>query len=517
MRIGIISVYVDSDRRGRPHRGILQPQIGPLIAALLPPGAEVEVINDAWRDPDWSRSYDLLFLSCLHSDFDRARMISHYWRRRGAKTVFGGPLATLYPTLCQPFFDAVVAGDPESTIPTLVRDFADGRLQPFYVSSPYDPAAVPVPRFDLVADQQPVPLLLEATRGCPFTCEFCSLTGVGTRHHVRPVDAVLRDIREGRRMLRDRTPWHLRKFVGFVDNNIGGNLGYLASLCRGLAPLGLLWGGAITFNAVADPAVVKAMSRSGCRFVFVGLETFNPAAISDMKKHQNAIDGIRSVIDQCRSQGITLQSGMMLSPTVDDWDYFGSLSRHLRNCGLHLPTFLCFESPFPGTPYFHRLAAGEAPGFLPNALLRDFSGYTLVVRPRRESTERFIQGYRWLLDDIYSIRGRVGLLLDNMAGFLPHGWLLPALGGLADYSKHLGPGPDRTFIAGTDTPPPEAASVPFLPGDFASQEERDLVTQPWRVTDEQGNVLPSWLRPIRLFEPRGGISVAALRMVSAPG
>lgn len=514
MRTGIISVYVDSDRRGRPHRGILQPQIGPLIAALLPPDAEVEVINDAWGEPDWNKSYDLLFISCLHSDFDRARMISHYWRRRGAKTVFGGPLASLYPDLCRAFFDSVVVGDPESTVPAIVRDFSRRNLQPFYVSSPYDPQAVPVPRFDLIADQQPVPLLLEATRGCPFTCEFCALTGVGTRHHVRPVEAVLRDIREGQRMLRDRTPWHMRRFVGFVDNNIGGNLRYLESLCEAIAPLKILWGSAITFNAVADPEVVKAMSRSGCRFVFVGLESFNPAAISDMNKHQNAIDGIRTVIDGCRSQGITLQSGMMLSPNVDDWNYISSISRHLRDCGLHLPTFLCFESPFPGTPYFHRLASEETSSFLPNALLRDFSGYTMVVRPKREPLERFIQAYRWLLDDVYSSRARAGLLMDNVAGFLPHGWFIPILGALADYSKHLRPGPDRTFIAGTDTPPPEAAGVPFLPEDFDSEEERELVTGPWRVTDAQGNVLPCWRQSVKVFEPRGRVSAAALQLTS---
>lgn len=315
-------------------------------------------------------------------------------------------------------------------------------------------------------------------------------------------------------MLRDRTPWYLRKYVGFVDNNIGGNLRYLESLCAALAPLNVQWGSAITFNAVADPAVVNTMSRAGCRFVYVGLESFNPAAIADMKKHQNAIDRIRSVIDHCRSRGITLQSGMMLSPGVDDWQYISTLSRHLRDCGLHLPTFLCFESPFPGTPYFHRLASQKGPAFLPNALLRDFSAYTLVVRPQREPVERFIEGYRWLLEDVYSKSARAGLLRDNVAGFLPHGWFLPVLGTVADYSKHLHPGPERTFIAGTDAPPPEVASVPFLPGDFDSEEERGLITRPWRVTDERGEVLPCWRPSVKIFDPRGRISTGGLQLVA---
>src|ERR1017187_1526955 len=119
LRVGIISVFTDYHRRGRHHRGVMQPQIGPLIAALLPDDIDIEVVNDTWNDQDWQRRYDLLFLSCLHSDFDRARQISHYWRRRGAKTVIGGNFASTYPRLCAPHFDAVAIGDPETTVPRI--------------------------------------------------------------------------------------------------------------------------------------------------------------------------------------------------------------------------------------------------------------------------------------------------------------------------------------------------------------------------------------------------------------
>src|SRR5690349_1620283 len=111
MRVGIIAIHVDCFRRGDHHRGIMQPQIGPLIASLLPPDVEVEIVNDTWRDPNWTRDYDLLFISSLHPDFDRARQVSHYWRRRGAKTVYGGNFASTYTELCRPFFDSIVVGD----------------------------------------------------------------------------------------------------------------------------------------------------------------------------------------------------------------------------------------------------------------------------------------------------------------------------------------------------------------------------------------------------------------------
>ncbi|HET6316205.1 MAG TPA: hypothetical protein VFG86_07090, partial [Chloroflexota bacterium] len=122
MRVGIIAVFTDYHRRGAHHRGGLQPQIGPLIAALLPDWCEVEIINDTWEDPDWSKTYDLVVLSCVHADFDRARQISHYFRRRGAKTVLGGGMASTYPHLCTPWFDAVVVGDPEDTVARVADD-----------------------------------------------------------------------------------------------------------------------------------------------------------------------------------------------------------------------------------------------------------------------------------------------------------------------------------------------------------------------------------------------------------
>ena len=156
MRVGIVSVYVDYHRRGRRNALALQPQIGPLLAGLLPADIEIEIINETVRPMDFSRHYDLVFLSALHSDFDRARQISHYYRRRGATTVFGGTFASTYPQLALPYFDAIVVGDPETTVPALYQDFSRRQLQRVYRSSAYAGDRVPTPRFDLMPDGAPL-------------------------------------------------------------------------------------------------------------------------------------------------------------------------------------------------------------------------------------------------------------------------------------------------------------------------------------------------------------------------
>lgn len=517
MRVGIISVYVDPNRRGADYRGPVQPQVGPLIAGLLPRDVEIDIIFDTWREPDWTRDYDLLFISCLHSDFDRARQISHYWRRRGAKTIFGGVLASTYPDLCQPFFDAIVVGDAEGAVGEVYRDFCRGALKRRYVATAYDPDRVPVPRFDLACTQQLLPLSLEATRGCPFACEFCALTAIGTRYHTRPPELVVRDICEGRRMLRGLIPAYKGPAAFFVDNNFGGNLAYLARLCEAIAPLGIRWGTSVTFNCAQDTDVLKALARAGCRLLYMGLESFNPDTLADMRKYQNVIDQTRAVLDRCRKHGILVMSGLMISPVVDTWDYVRSIPARLRECGLHVPTFICFECPFPGTPTFHRLADRDAPAFLPNALLRDFTGYTLVVKPTRETVGSFVDHYKWVLDATFTKGAKLRKLVDDLPRLLCAGLWEAAMVDLVHLWSlaYQRPDPDRTYVAGSDVPPPEATRVPLTERDFDSDEEYRAVMEPWPVTGTDGRVLPSWTRSTRVFDRRGRITPDVLQLANA--
>jgi hypothetical protein len=503
MRVAIVSVFVDYHRRGRKNRLSLQPQIGPLIAALLPPGVDIDIWNETFDDVDWSRDYDLVFISALHSDFDRARQVSRYWRRRGAATVFGGPLASAYPGLCAPYFDSVVVGDPETTVPRLYRDFCAGKLEPRYVGVDGAPPHDVTPRFDLLAGKAHHPLCFEATRGCPFTCDFCVLTGLGTRYHARPVSTVIRDIVAGQRMLDGRIPDFKRRIVGFCDNNIGGSLTFLRELCEALVPLRIQWYGSATFNVIANRDLVRAMARSGCRALFVGLESFNPEAIADMRKFQNVLRKTREVLEFCRRQGILIASGLLASPIVDDTDYLRRLPDLVAESGLSLPVFLAFETPIPGTQYFRRLSREREPAFLPNALLRDFAGYTLVVRPRKCSADEFVAAYRDAERATFAPARRLPRVVADVAQLTARGGWFPALIELAEYSDTIAsqtPAPMRTYIAGTDTPPPER--VPLAEADFDGDADRASIVEPWKVTDADGRALARWLGSEPVFAPR---------------
>jgi hypothetical protein len=75
------------------------------------------------------------------------------------------------------------------------------------------------------------------------------------------------------------------------------------------------------------------------------------------------------------------------------------------------------------------------------------------------------------------------------------------------------PHASRTFVAGTDTPPPEHAKVPLQGSDFASQSEERAIREPLRVTGPDGEVLPMWLSSRRAFGVRGQV---AMQNIPAP-
>jgi hypothetical protein len=255
------------------------------------------------------------------------------------------------------------------------------------------------------------------------------------------------------------------------------------------------------------------LARAGCRTLFVGLESFNPTAIADMNKHQNAIPKIRAALEHCRDNGILVMAGLMVSPLVDDLAYIGRIPGYLRRSGLHVPTFICFECPIPGTPHFQRLARLQAGPFLPNALLRDFTGYTLVLKPAHAAVAEYIAAYRKVIADVYSWRNRIRKLADDLPRFLKRGRWLPALFDLADVcATDPTPAASRTLVAGTDTEPQER--VPFDESDFSSDVERARILSPWVVTDGDGRVLDRWLESPPVYSQPTAAARAAERKLA---
>jgi radical SAM superfamily enzyme YgiQ (UPF0313 family) len=206
VKVGIITVLVDCHRRGctPPRRPAATGRAA--VRRPPPPRVDVQIINDSSEDPDCRRDYDLLCILALHSESDRALQTAHYGRRRGATTVFDGRLASAHPDLCAPGFYAIVIGEPEGAVPSHFDDILRGELKPRYRERAGQALKPATPRLDLVADRQVLPLALEVTRGCPFSCNFCVVADAGEGFGTRPVSRIRYDIIRRRAAVAGRVP-----------------------------------------------------------------------------------------------------------------------------------------------------------------------------------------------------------------------------------------------------------------------------------------------------------------------
>jgi len=105
--------------------------------------------------------------------------------------------------------------------------------------------------------------------------------------------------------------------------------------------------------------------------------------------------------------------------------------------------------------------------------------------------------------DIFAPMRRAAQVASHLPQlFLRGGWFpsLIELGDLAATCMARKPAAGRTYIAGTDTPPPE--TVPLTDADFDDEDERRRIMQPWRVTDDDGRALAQWMHAEAVFRDR---------------
>ena len=111
---------------------------------------------------------------------------------------------------------------------------------------------------------------LQATRGCPYNCEYCAVTVFfGNKFRTRPVPEVIEEIKG----------FNSRDFF-FLDDNITGKPGYAKELFRELIPMNKAWGGKTSINVAKDEELLSLYAKSGGKYAFIGFESLNESNLN---------------------------------------------------------------------------------------------------------------------------------------------------------------------------------------------------------------------------------------------
>jgi radical SAM superfamily enzyme YgiQ (UPF0313 family) len=356
------------------------PYAGTHLASLLPRDWQIELVHEMVRDVDTGMDVDVVFISTMDFCAPHARDVAKAFRRRGIPVVVGG----LYPTLNPGYFDTdgitVVAGEAEPVLPALLHDLQHRRLQRLYrAPSPANLAEIPPPRYELIETAFTVPMGYEATRGCPFTCSFCVLSAIREPYRRRPIPNVIRDIQ----MIPSTWSWRQRKIVNFWDNNLGADRRYFRELCEALVPLRKFWSTQTSIDTIT-PESARLMGRSGCRYVYIGLESLAQDSLQSSNKKHNKVREYRDRIKLLHDNGVIVMSIFLVGLDGDTSEYLRQLPDLVDQVDVDIPVY-SLAVPIEGTTFRRELS--EAGRLLPGDLLDGSDGAHLVYRPRRVSPD----------------------------------------------------------------------------------------------------------------------------------
>jgi radical SAM superfamily enzyme YgiQ (UPF0313 family) len=356
------------------------PYAGIHLASLLPRHWSITLVHEMVRDVDLDMDVDAVFLSTMDFCAPHCRRLALGFRARGVKVIVGGLFPTLNPEYFDGAADAVVVGEAEPVMPRLIADLERNTLEPRYVAEqPADLSLLPVPRYDLVETDFRMTMPYEATRGCPFTCSFCVLSAIRLPYRHRPIPNVLRDIQN----VPSHWNWRQRHWLVFWDNNLGADRAYFRELCEALIPVKRIWGTQTSIDTVT-PESARLMGRSGCRFVFVGLESLAQTSLVGSNKRQNRVHEYKEKIRLLHDQGVLIMSIFLVGLDGDTPEYLADLPNLVHDVGVDVPVF-SLAAPIAGTTYHRQLQ--EEGRLLPGDILGGMDGMHLVYRPRNVDPE----------------------------------------------------------------------------------------------------------------------------------
>jgi len=397
-----------------------------LLKALTPPEHEVLLIdgNAQRMDEDGIAQYvrdqkiDLVGIGAMTRMIQKAYRMADAIRATGVPVVMGGPHVTEVPDEAlgrdggPQHADAVALGEADETWPRIVADAARGELKDIYL--PVDEAgkdkkpsldhypAIPWESMDLdqfnMVPKVFAPLLkraftgwgsfrlipVESGRGCPYGCEFCTVTGFfGDSIRFRTNESVVDELL--RLKARCRTE-RGQIAVFFIDDNFAINIKRTKSLLRDIIAAGaqMNWVAQISANLLRDEELVDLIAASGGKWIFIGMESIDTANLAIANKSFNKPDEYGAVLKRLAQRNIHAITSFIFGLDNDTPGAADRTLEQIKNWPPGLPVFGTLI-PFPSTPLYKRL---EVAGRLtrPKHWL-DFQPYKMAHTPLKMSID----------------------------------------------------------------------------------------------------------------------------------
>ncbi len=381
-----------------PAKALFAP-LGPLtLAALFPQDWHTSFVDlniTSIRENEWQKA-DIVMISGMFVQAEGFKKIINEAKQRSKITVAGGP----YPTLCadeliEAGCDYVVCGEAENAITPLMNALESGeRGKIITMDSKPDLTTTPIPRYDLINVYDYQSFLIQTTRGCPFSCEFCDIEGLyGKQPRYRKPEQIIEELdyifQQG-----------IRGIVMIADDNFIASKKNAKAICRKIIQWNQENGSPFDFltqtsvNLGQDMEMIDLMTAANFSAVFIGIESPDEEILKASNKHHNVNSPLLESIENIKKNGLSIIGSIIIGFDNEKKGIGKRICEFVDKTSISsiMPNILCAP---PGTKLKERL---QREGRLHENITRNMTGnayFTLPNftpdRPLEEIIEEYIE------------------------------------------------------------------------------------------------------------------------------
>lgn len=375
----------------------------PLLAAMLPPDWEAELLLEVVDDINFDTDADLVAIGTMGHAMFRGMEIADEFRSRGKMVVMGGYMASIAYKEAIKHSDSVVIGDAEISFPILLKDFESGKLEKIYNHPVSNLNKLPVPEYKLLL-KKPIGNMLpvQAGRGCSYQCSFCSIACLYKgKYLTRPIDEVIRDI-------------EVVKSLGFkrfylIDDNIISNPKYLEQLCDKIANLKMKWATQCALQLARNKRLLDKVVSSGGEILSFGIESINQEGLNLLNKSWLKVAEHEKNLTKLTKAGLVVSSEMIIGTDGDTGQSIRETKKFIERNKIAIPRFYIL-TPIPETELYTQMKTE-------NRLITEdwklYDGSRCVHKPKLIEPEELTQMYWWLNRQIFSFSSIIKRIILN--------------------------------------------------------------------------------------------------------
>jgi radical SAM superfamily enzyme YgiQ (UPF0313 family) len=407
MKIALISPAIDRQISQRIKKFFaLYRTTLPYLASFFPIESEIYVVEetvDGRTDVPGliQKGVDFVGISPQTASAMRGYEIAREFKAKGVFVAMGGIHVSKLPHEALAYCDAVVVGEAETALPRIIADYRMGKFRSVLDDKDriYKSTLLPDlrklgrPRWELM-DKSVVnyALTVEIGRGCPHSCDFCSVQGMfGKKHRFRPVDEIVREIVDLK-----------AKRVLFATDNLSANKQFARNLFEAVRPLGIKWTAQATLDFANDEKLLALAWQSGCKVINIGFESLSQESLDSANKSSNIRADYYDVVNRLHDSGIAV-GGSFIFGFDDDEEGIGEetanfcVKSKMDSVSAHILT------PYPGTAVFKRLSGEKR--LIHCSFPQDWRKYDttrVVFKPKKMSVDRLQEEYNLFLRNFFS-------------------------------------------------------------------------------------------------------------------